>query len=236
MDDDRVRRVLAHAEQRTDDPDDLAGSLAYLLSSCQDVLDVQALGVMVRGRNGRLQLLAASTHRSAELELHQGQIDEGPCVDAADSGGSVAVVGEGPASERWPTFGPTMVAAGFRAVHSAPLRDGDSTIGAMALFRSDEIAFDAAEDEAAQAYADLVSRIVLGGSGVAPEDLPDRIDAALASRVQIERAKGVVAQRQGVDMAGAYELMREVAERRGESLTATANELIDSILRDDVNR
>lgn len=236
MDDGRVRRALAHAEQRTDDPDDVAGSLAYLLSSCQDVLDVQAVGVMVAGRNGRLQLLAASTHRSAELELHQSQIDEGPCVDAAESGQSVAVVGEGPANERWPQFGPKMVAAGFRAVHSAPLRDGDSTVGAMALFRSDEIAFDAAEDEAAQAYADLVSRIVLGGSGVAPKDVPDRIDAALASRVQIERAKGVVAQTQGVDMAGAYELMREAADRRGESLTATANDLIDSILRDDVNR
>lgn len=236
MDDKRVRRALAHAEEKLRGTDDMAGSLAYVLSSCQDVLDVDAVGVMVISRTGLLQLLAASTHTSAELELHQSQIDEGPCVDAAHGGVSVAVAGEQSIRERWPSFAPAMFASGYRAVHSAPLlpATGGTPIGAMALFRREAAAFDQAEGDAAQSYADLVARLVVGEAAVEPADVLDRVDAALASRVSIERAKGVVSQTHDVDMGQAYELLRSKASRDGTTLTATADELIEGVLRDDV--
>lgn len=233
MDDGRARRALAHAEAKLEDPDDVAGSLAYIISSCQDVLDVDAVGVMVASRSARLQLLAASTHRAAELELHQSQIDEGPCVDAAADGVSVALSDQEAICRRWPIFGPAMIEAGFSAVHSAPLRVGSGQLGAMALFRRDPVPFDEAEDGAAQAYADLVTRAVTGRPDVAPEDVAELVERALAGRVAIERAKGVVAQTSDVDLAEAYERVREKAAREGRTLTAAAADLIDSATRDD---
>jgi len=235
MDRDRVQRALDDAETRLTESDDLADYLAYLIGTCEAALEVDAVGVMVRSVGGGLALLAASTHRSAELELHQSQIDEGPCVDAADGDDPVAVAGESVIRRRWPRFGPAMVDAGFLAVHSAPLRSARSPFGAMALFRRDEIAFEQAEDQAAQGFADLVSRAVLADQNAEPESVHQLVDAALGSRVEIERAKGILAQVAGVDMAEAYQLLLARAADRGESLTVTAEGLVDDVLRGEIS-
>src|SRR4051812_38864409 len=125
MDEIHVESAVAASVAALDEHHDVADFLVEVIATCQRVLSVDATGIMVLSRGGRLELLAASSHRSAELELHQSQIDEGPCVDAATADVTVIVAGDESLRDRWPRFGPAMVHAGFRSVHSAPLqRDG----------------------------------------------------------------------------------------------------------------
>jgi transcriptional regulator with GAF, ATPase, and Fis domain len=218
--------ALAEARSRIAVHKDTAGFLMAVAEISQEVLDADAVGVMVKSASGRLQLLVASSHRSAELELHQSQTDEGPCVDAAHGGAPTALAGGQELARRWPTFGPSMVDAGFLSVHSAPLRWRDLVIGAMALFRKQERPFDQADDEAAQFFADLVAQRIMGDEDAGLSAPFEQITAALSSRITIERAKGFIAEIEGVDMEQAYRLLIASARGREESLTLTAEDLV----------
>lgn len=235
MDDIRVDQALSQATSALQQHHDVTGFLADLIAACQQVLGVDATGVMVVSRGGRLQLLAASTHQSTELELYQSQIDEGPCVDAAAGDVSVIVADEATLRGRWPNFGPAMLAAGFRSVHSAPLRWEGSTLGAMALFRHRPVALDDQEDRAARAFAEIVAHAVMDGADLEATAIQDRIDAALAGRVLVEQAKGVIARMRGVGMAEAYDELIAEAKLSGSTLTAAAEALVGRAQRGELD-
>src|SRR4051794_39946678 len=92
MEASRAADALAKASAALVGETDIAGFLASLLSSTNDVLQIDACGILVEDGD-RLELLAASSHAAVELELHQAQLDEGPCVDAHASGDPVNVHG-----------------------------------------------------------------------------------------------------------------------------------------------
>ncbi|MCL3818832.1 GAF and ANTAR domain-containing protein [Aeromicrobium wangtongii] len=235
MDDIRVDQALAEVTSALHQHHDVTGFLADLIEVCQRALAVDATGIMVLSRSGRLQLLAASTHRSTELELYQSQIDEGPCVDAAADDVSVILAEEAALRERWPRFGPAMVEAGFRSVHSMPLRWEGAPLGAMALFRHRAVALDGREDQAARAFADVVVHAVMDDELPGSSATQDRIDAALAGRVLIEQAKGVMARHRGVGMGDAYDLLIERATASGRTLTEAAAELVAQAQRGELD-
>ena len=160
--------------------------------------------------------------------LHQSQIDEGPCVDAAQDGGSIALTGEDELRARWPRFGPAMIGSGFLSVHSAPLRWKGSTLGAMALFRRDATPFGPGEDEAAQAFADVVARLVMADDAA---DVAAATERALESRIVVEQAKGAMMHSEGVRSGEAYEMLLQRAERTGVTLTVAATEVLEGLLR-----
>jgi hypothetical protein len=224
MDPSIAAQALACASATLTDGHDVPGTLVALLNGCRVALDVDTAGLLVQSQ-GRLELLSASSHAVAELETHQAQIDEGPCVDAHASGGSVAVAGAD-LIERWPTFGTTMVEAGFHAVHASPLRWHQSNLGAMGLFRRSAEPFTDQDDVFAQAFADIASALILSTDQLTAAELSERLRTALASRVVIEQAKGVLAELRGVDMAAAYEQLVRAAEERGEPLATWATRVV----------
>ena len=228
MSDQRAADVLSRLSTAIGSEHDLADLLAKVASSCREVLEVDATGIMVLSRSGRLQLLAASSHHAVELELHQSQIDEGPCVDAAQDGGSIALTGEDELRARWPRFGPAMIGSGFLSVHSAPLRWKGSTLGAMALFRRDATPFGPGEDEAAQAFADVVARLVMADDAA---DVAAATERALESRIVVEQAKGAIMHSERVRSGEAYEMLLQRAERTGVTLTVAATEVLEGLLR-----
>ncbi|MCW2838822.1 MAG: hypothetical protein JWR55_305 [Aeromicrobium sp.] len=227
MDGSRATEVLEGISAASGPDHDLADLLAKVTAACRDVLEVDATGIMVNSRSGRLQLLAASSHDAAELELHQSQIDEGPCVGAARDDASIAVWGEDGLRGKWPEFGPAMIDAGFLSVHSAPLRWDASTLGAMALFRHDPTPFDEGEDELANAFAELVARLVVGVDAGDDIDIEQLTERALNSRIVVEQAKGVLMQAEGVSSGEAYRVLMRRAADAGSTLTVAAREVLD---------
>ena len=59
------------------------------------------------------------------------------------------------------------------------------------------------------------------------EVLVDQLQAALDSRVLIEQAKGVIAERQGIDPSDAFAVLRNHARNHGLRLTELAAIVID---------
>ena len=66
-----------------DGPADVAGQLAFLLTDLVEVIGGGSIaGLMIRDDLGRFDVLAASSHQAAQLELFQIQHADGPCIEA----------------------------------------------------------------------------------------------------------------------------------------------------------
>src|SRR5882757_2485073 len=109
--------------------DDVAGTLNRLLADCAKFSTADAIGLLIRNAEGRLELLSATSHQAVQLELYQLQHDIGPCVDAARDGTALTATADVEIIERWGQVGEAIVAAGFHAVHAVPLRWHGRLIG-----------------------------------------------------------------------------------------------------------
>lgn len=217
--------ALAKASASLTDGHDVAGTLVALLRGCKDALEVDAAGILIQV-GGQLELLAASSHDAGELETHQAQLDEGPCVDAHANNVATTASGEAELLETWPTFGTTMLASGFSSAHGSPLRWHRGTVGAMGLFRRADTPFTAEDDIFAQAFADIAAMLIINSDELALEQLNARLQRALTSRIVIEQAKGVLAEQHGLDMAQAYELLLQSSIDRHEPLADWATKVV----------
>lgn len=113
---------------------DIVDLLTALTERCAELLDIAAAGFLLADPLQQLRLLAATSQRARELELFQLQADEGPCVDCYLSGNPVSVADLGAAVERWPSFVPAAVEAGYASVHAIPMRAAGIVLGALGLF------------------------------------------------------------------------------------------------------
>jgi GAF domain-containing protein len=229
MEASRAADALARASAALVRDTDMAGFLATLLDSSADVLRSNAGGILIEDDDS-LDLLAASSHAALELELHQAQLDEGPCVDAHRSGRAVSAHGTDlPA--RWPRFGRTMLDAGFSSVLASPLRWHGAPLGAMGLFRRSDEPFTSEEETVAQAFADLATLLIVQSEKVDLDTVKRRVQELLTARIVIEQAKGVLAENHDVDMAEAYQLLLRRAAQDGGRLTTIAKAVVDEAQR-----
>jgi hypothetical protein len=210
---------------------DLVDVLSLLSGRCVELFDAQAAGVMLAGAGGVLQLLASSSERMRLLEVFELQRDEGPCPDCYRSGAPVNATDLEEARERWPTFTTEALRVGFRAVHALPMRIRNDTIGALNLFRNRVGALSAADLRAAQALADIATLSILQDRHQSdPQILPRQLQQALNTRVIIEQAKGVIAEKSKVEMDQAFSLLRTFARDHQRRLSQVARDVTEGKL------
>ncbi|MDQ3156989.1 MAG: GAF and ANTAR domain-containing protein [Actinomycetota bacterium] len=210
---------------------DVAGTLSDILTNCAQVLEFDACDLLVNDGDNGMQLLGATSHSAEELELHQAQIYEGPCVESGLSGATVVAVGEDAVCARWPYFGPRMIEAGFHSVLSVPMAWHDRPFVALNLFSSSDTEPTEESVRLAQTFADLATILAPHIDELTLNEARDRIRAALESRTVVEQAKGVISQRHGLDMATAYDRLLASAAERGLTLSALAVEVIEDAQR-----
>jgi GAF domain-containing protein len=196
--------------------DDLAGA-------CVELVEVTAAGLMLVDAGGRLRVMASSSERSRLLELLEIQNDEGPCLDCYHTGEAVLVDDLTTVNGRWPTFTDEASRVGFGAVYALPMRLREETIGALNLFSREPHALTEPRRRLAQGLADVATIGILQQRSVQRSaDLAEQLQTALNSRLIIEQAKGVLAEREKTDMAAAFELLRGHARRTGHKLSDVA--------------
>ena len=79
----------------------------------------------------------------------------------------------------------------------------------------------------ARAFADLASvSIVQHRTATEAQRLNEQLSSALTSRVVIEQAKGVIAERAGIDLAEAFSRLRRYARNHNLRLTEVAEAAI----------
>jgi transcriptional regulator with GAF, ATPase, and Fis domain len=210
---------------------DVMEFLDALVDLSVELLDVDAAGLMLVDQQGRLQQMAASRQDSELLDLFELQTQEGPCLDCYETGAPVVNVGAAEGAVRWPTFFPAVLNAGYTSVHAIPLRLREQVIGAINLFVRSER--DLTEDDLAlgRGLADMATIGLLQERAVHQQQiLAEQLQGALTSRVRVEQAKGMVAERQNIEVAVAFNIIRSHARRQGRPLAEVAAEIIDGTI------
>lgn len=206
---------------------DVIEFLHLLARRCVALLPADEAGILLADPRGTLQAVASSSERTHVMELFELQSEEGPCLDAYRTG---EPVGSADLREevRWPRFSPQAVSDGFGSVSSWPLRVRHDTIGALNLFGNGPGSFAARDRALAGALANIATIGLLQQRAVATSrETAAQLQVALTSRVMIEQAKGVIAERYDVTIDEAFERLRAAARRERRTLTSYATALIE---------
>jgi GAF domain-containing protein len=210
---------------------DVVDLLTLLADRCVDVLGASAAGLMLAELDGRLKVVASSSEAMRVLELFELQAKEGPCPECYLSGKPVVHQDLAQAAGRWPRFAHEALAAGFRSVQALPMRLRGTVIGALNLFRAAPGEMQGADIEAAQALADVATIAILQHrAALEAQVLNQQLQHALNSRIVIEQAKGIVAEREGLNMEQAFSSLRKYARDHNLRLVAVAEAVIASSL------
>src|SRR5260370_22072173 len=219
---DVVKALVEMADTLVDDYD-VVDLLTGLADRCVSLLDVSAAGVMLASPEGSLGLVASSSEAMRLLELFELQTQEGPCLDAFRTGQSVEHENLQAGSGRWPSFSAAALQAGFASALALPLRLREATLGALNLLRVTRTPMDEVDIIVARAFADLATLSIIQHRTAAEAlRLNEQLSAALTSRVVIEQAKGVIAERADVDLAEAFSRLRRYARNHNLRLTEVA--------------
>jgi GAF domain-containing protein len=206
---------------------DVIDLLTVLAGRCVELVDAAAAGILLVDGGGHLRVMAASSERVELLELFQLQNDEGPCLDCFRTGRSV-IVGDLRRHSEWPSFADESIRVGFPSVCALPLRLNDDVLGGLNLFRAEPVELSQADVTLAQALADVASITIVQARAASESTLrKEQLQHALDSRVAIEQAKGMIAERARIQMPQAFAHLRAFARSTNRGLTDTARAVVE---------
>jgi GAF domain-containing protein len=205
---------------------DLIEFLSMLADRCVELISSTEVGLALVGPRG-LQMMASSSERMRVTELLEVQFEEGPCFECFRMGLPVLNQQLSSADGRWPRFAPKARESGFQTAHAVPLRLRDEVIGAMNVFDTTIRDLTQTESNLLRAFADAATIGILQARTVKQQsDLSIQLQGALNSRIAVEQAKGIVAERLKVDMDTAFGMIRNHARTHSTLLGAIADALV----------
>ncbi|GAA3215002.1 GAF and ANTAR domain-containing protein [Microbacterium terregens] len=224
--DQLLQTVATLADSMVDDFD-VVDLLQVLVEHCSELFDAVAAGILLVSPTGELEVIVSTSERSEFVEMMQLRAGEGPCVEAVATGRVVSVEDLRNVADRWPKFAADASRSGFASLHAIPMRLRESIIGSLNLFRDRVGTLNEPDAIAAKALADIATISILQQRLVEESILTQgQLQRALDSRVVIEQAKGYVAQSRGLDMDGAFQLIRSQARSTQTRLSVVAEDIV----------
>jgi hypothetical protein len=227
----RIASTFVELADTLVDDFDVIDFLHTLATRSVELLGATAAGIMLADQRGALQVVASSTEEARLLELYELQNNEGPCLDCYRTGAPVARDDLPAMHAAWPAFTPQLQQLGFHCAQALPMRLRSETIGALNLFRTEPGPLSEADLGIGQAMADVATVGLLQERAIAARELvATQLQGALTSRVVLEQAKGMLAQRAGLSLDQAFQLMRGYARSNNRKLSDVAAGIIDGSL------
>jgi transcriptional regulator with GAF, ATPase, and Fis domain len=224
----RIGRVFVELADTLVDDFDAIDLLYVLCERSVELLTADAAGLILADQRGQLQVMASTTEEARVLELFVLQNSEGPCLDCYATGQPQVNIDLREVEVRWPHFRAATVEAGYRSTHALPMRLRGQVIGALNLFCVHQVTLSEDEIALGQALCDVATIGLLQERSVRHgEILAEQLQNALNSRILIEQAKGVLAERAGIAVDEAFALMRSWARNHHLRLQDTAQGVID---------
>lgn len=224
----RLGRVFVELADTLVDDFDAIDLLYVLCERSVELLSADAAGLILADQRGRLQVMASTTEEARVLELFVLQNSEGPCLDCYATGQPQVNIDLHEVEARWPHFRAATIEAGYRATHALPLRLRGQIIGVLNLFCVQQVTLNEDEIALCQALCDVATIGLLQERSVRQSEiLAEQLQSALNSRILIEQAKGVLAERAGITVDEAFTLIRTWARTHHVRLLDTAQAIID---------
>jgi transcriptional regulator with GAF, ATPase, and Fis domain len=211
---------------------DVAEFLRSMAVHSVELLGVSAAGFMLADSRGELELVAASGGHTWVFDLFslqqaQGQGPGRDCYESGTAHMNIALGGPESAAA-WPKFAPRALEAGCLTTQVLPLRRGDQVLGTLQLFQTSATVLGADEVVLAQALADIATIAILRRRFLEQMLVErDQLQAALTSRVVIEQAKGVLAERWRCTVDEAFEALRRHARANRLRLAECARQVVE---------
>ena len=230
-----VGRVLELIQREPQPHDAAAGVVGDLTKLCLVLVrefPATGAGVSLIAEHDAGGTAAASGDTGRALEELQFTLGEGPCLDAHTSRRALLVDDlDGEARRRWPVYTPAARGYGVRAVFAFPLQLGAARLGALDIYRDSPGALSSAALRAGYLFADVAVRILLTGQdgirrGDAADGLDDGLDDALAYRMEVYQAQGMIMVDLGVGLVEALARLRGYAFASGRTITEVAHDIL----------
>ncbi|MEV0175286.1 GAF and ANTAR domain-containing protein [Streptomyces sp. NPDC050803] len=230
----RLAEALLEASDTLTDGFDADDYLRQVSDRCVELLAARAVGIMLIEQGRTVSLAGSSGQAELALDLLQAQADGGPCLDSYGTGKVVEPVSirVAHARSRWPAFTERALRYDIAATFAVPLRRRERLLGALNVFAptlpDDSAGGSAGELRLAQALADAAA-VGLQNHRTYTQyrTLAGQLQAALSSRVRIEQAKGMLAERWQTGADQAFMVLRQYARRRRLPLDQVARSVID---------
>ncbi|MFJ8631689.1 GAF and ANTAR domain-containing protein [Streptomyces sp. NPDC093568] len=235
----RLAQALVESADTLADDFEAAHYLSRVADHCVGLLAARAAGFMLIEEGRTVSLAAGGIGREVALELLRAQHGGGPCPDSYGSGRPVPPVSirAARADGRWPEFTERALAHGIATTYAVPLRRRERLLGALGVFGADLPGGSPAEDDStlrlAQLVADCAALGLENGTRYAQcRTLAGQLQRALSSRVRIEQAKGMLAERWNTPADDAFVALRQYARRHQLPLDRVARAVIDRVADD----
>lgn len=226
-----LKRAFADYARTIAGPYEIGDVLYRLTDQMVEVLGIDGAGVSLDDGSGGLQFITATDERTAQAERDQVEAGEGPCHDAFLSADRVTSSDLG-SEQRWARYAPKALEAGMRAAGGIPMMAGGRCIGAVNIYTRHPREWPADELEDAQLLADMATGYIINaGTLNEHRELATQLQHALDSRVVIEQAKGILAERHGLGTAAAFERLRRHARNNGRKVHDVARAIVDGTLQ-----
>ena len=214
------------------DAADLLVRLERVVEATRTVVGADGTGLTLVHEDGPPRWVAVSDAAMQLLEEVQHDFGEGPCVAAYVEDRVVAV--QDLASERvWDRIAVVVRQLQVRGVLSVPVRLADHPVGTLNVYASQPRAWSPAEVQALGALALVTGELVHTALELAHSEAEvSQLRQALASRIWIEQAKGMLAATQGVTLDQAFQRMRRRARSSSRKLADVALEVVQDAQRE----
>ncbi|MFN2490747.1 MAG: ANTAR domain-containing protein [Actinomycetota bacterium] len=199
-------------------------------ASVRSIPSADAAGISLV-EEGHRRTTGATDEIVGEVDSHQYETGEGPCLDSIRES-RVFIVDSMEEETRWPSFSPRAVGSGILSAMSAPLSVRARSIGALNVYSRSAKAFGAQEEEIARGLAEQVSVVLANAHAYdRARALSAQLEDALQSNRMIGAAVGILMEREKCTEEKAFDVLRKVSQNKNMKLRDVALQLLDSTIK-----
>jgi len=210
--------------------DDLLAGLQRVAEATRRILEVDGAGLTLVQEDGPPRWVAATDAAMELLQQVQHDFGEGPYLQAYTQ--DRAIVVEDLRAAAWTRIDAVVGQLNVRGLLSVPIRLQGQPMGTLDVYSTQPRAWSGHELEAVAEFATMAGELVNTRVELATRELEvTQLRQALASRVWIEQAKGVLAATQGIDPEAAFQQLRARARSSSRKLAVVAQEVVQDAQR-----
>jgi GAF domain-containing protein len=208
--------------------DQTVDTLLSLLTSAvaRMVVSASGAGLTVPGPTTEIVSIASTDPIVEQVDALQYELGEGPCLTAWRNG-TLVQVADVATETRWPRWAEAAARTSVACCLSAPLVVGSSSMGAVKVYAERPGSF-GEQDEATLRLFAAQAAILLSQAETYRRagELSHNLAEQLRQRDDVNRACGMLMQREQVAAESALTFLMSMAERDGRSVHETASRLL----------